>query len=154
MTLAARTWTTAMITRLTDRACAHARDGSSRMGEILLVEIAGLQERVAAAPAMSVELPAAEVENGHAAHSTDLTASVTWASPVFRQSGTFDPSAGSKRDRMLASADTCRRLGAEEAATAYGRAAEQACRASPAEAPTRTPIAAPFVAGPQLALFA
>lgn len=101
---------------------------------------------------------------------------VSWSSPVFNAGGCFDPFAGTKRERMLASAAVCERLGAAEAAGIYrglaettsgkGGSAANDRRSLPAQTgkvpqtgswtgpAMPPPEVAAFVAGPQLGLFA
>ena len=100
---------------------------------------------------------------------------VTWRSPVFNVGGRFNPFAGTWRERMLASAEVCERLGVPDAARAYRVRAASADAGVPAcpppclaPAPTKrrprtglwtgpamAPLEpAPFVAGPQMGLFA
>lgn len=158
MTAAARTFTQGMIARLSAAASVHACEGRTFLADILHVQVGELQARVAAMPVPAIEVarPAGEDagENGCDTHSTDPAGPITWRSPVFHGGGSFNPFAGSKRDRLLASAATCRRLGAAEAAAMYERLAAAEDRDPlPAHSNEPPPEPVPFAAGPQLDLF-
>lgn len=159
-------WIADMIARLEPRAAALRADGT-RAGPTIAACIDEVLARFRA------ELPACPTPPPD-------EEPITWASPVFNAGGIFDPFAGTKRQRMLASAATCEQLGAIDAAVHFRKAEEdfrvEAAGVDPPAAPEAT-IAAPlarsrrardiwsgppmppttmpasFTAGPQLGLF-
>ncbi|MFD1949913.1 hypothetical protein ACFSGX_03905 [Sphingomonas arantia] len=159
MTQSRRAWIGRFVATLEARLDLYARIGLRREGEAVIV--ASLQHVVARHRAQLDASIAADLVPAVAptARVPDRTATA-WSHPVFWANGEFDPFAGTWADRMEASAATCRKLGYDAAAQSFeAHASDPQTAIAPAGAideVAQLQLAAimPFVAGPQLALFA
>lgn len=173
MTPSHRAWTERFVGDLEDRLALYARIGIGREGEVTIVAV--LQSIVdrhrialrAAGP--TIVAPTAAPADAHADRPCrpmtglgPVAGTTDWTNPVFWSDGYFRPFAGTRRDVMLASAATCRRLGYDAAAQAYDALAadpdpDAIAVVTPiaidAAAQARLATVAAFTAGPQMGLF-
>lgn len=162
MTPGHRAWAERFVARLQDRIDRYARIGVGREGEAVIV--ASLQYQVARHRGLlDAPIATGPIPPTRAVMPASDRYATAWSDAVFWQDGIFDPFAGTRADRMRASAATCRKLGYDAAAVAFDRHAFDAgdgCLAPvgpdviDALAQAHLATIAPFTAGPQLALFA
>jgi len=164
MTPSHRDWTRRFADQIEARIALYGRIGLGREGEATILaclrDVVARHRAALAADAADRDAPSpaadpapvviAAIEPAGTAHAT------AWANPVFWERGRFRPFAGTRADRMLASAVTCRRLGYETAALAFERhAADQDAIVSIDEiAQAHHASVTAFIAGPQIELFA
>ena len=120
MTPAHRSFNEAMIARLGPIAAlrrAEATPPSLTIAGCLDSVIAALTAEIEQAPPASIVVAQPAPDGG--------VSELGWRAAVFHDGGRFRLHAGTHRDAMLASAFTCRQLGALDAAAAFERAADR-----------------------------